>query len=113
MTMRTDRLARIKARACGDAQEAQAVVRHQLEELARDGARRMLTEALEDEVEAYLGRPRYGRTEGFRGYRNGVLSRRLMLGAGTIDLNVPRTGYSCGSGADRRGQGITRPRGCR
>ena len=90
MAMRTDRPAGVKTPARQDAREAQAVVRDQLEELARDGARRMLTAALEEEVEAYLGRPRYGRTEGFRGYRNGVLPRRLTLGAGTIELGVPR-----------------------
>lgn len=40
--------------------EARRVVRDQLEESARQGPRRMQTEALQDEVQAYLGRPRCG-----------------------------------------------------
>ncbi len=50
----------------------------------------MRTEALNEEVEAYLGRGRYERTEVYRGYRNGSAPRRLTLGAGTIKLAVPR-----------------------
>ena len=42
-----------------------------LEELARRGAQEMLRRALEEEVEAFLGRGRHERTETFRGYRNG------------------------------------------
>ena len=39
-----------------DAGEAGQVVVDHLEELARQGARQMLVEALQEEVEAYLGR---------------------------------------------------------
>ena len=42
-----------------DAMEAGAVARDQLESLARQGAREMLMTALDEEVEAYLGRGRY------------------------------------------------------
>jgi transposase-like protein len=90
MASRIDRRENVKARERVDAGEAQAVVRDQLEELARDGARRMLTEALNEEVDAYLRRGRYERTDEFRGYRNGNAPRRLTLGAGTIDLAVTR-----------------------
>lgn len=82
------------------ADEAVQVVRDQVEELARLGARQMLLAALEDEVNVYLGRgwyerrgdagpPGNGRRE-FRGYRNGTTPRRLTLGSGTVPLAVPR-----------------------
>ena len=69
---------------------AREVVADQLESLARDGAREMLMTALGEEVDAYLGRGRYERGEGFRGYRNGSSPRRLTLGSGTIALETPR-----------------------
>ena len=62
-----------------------------LEELAREGARLMLMEALEDEVEEYLGRGPYERREAFRGHRNGYgKERRVTIGSGTLALRVPR-----------------------
>jgi putative transposase len=75
---------------CEAGDEATEVVGDQLEELARAGAREMLTWALNEEVDAYLGRGRYERTDDYRGYRNGSTPRKLTLGAGTIDLAVPR-----------------------
>ena len=50
----------------------------------------MLMAALVEEVDGYLGRARYKRGGEFRGYRNGSTPRKLTLGAGTIDLAVPR-----------------------
>jgi transposase-like protein len=50
----------------------------------------MLMRALSEEVDVYLGRGRYERTSEYRGYRNGSTARKLTLGAGTIDLAVPR-----------------------
>jgi transposase-like protein len=67
-----------------------AVVRDEVETLARQGAREMLARALGEEVDAYLGRGRYERTDEYRGYRNGSTPRRLTLGAGTIELAAPR-----------------------
>jgi len=94
MATTTNRRGNVK-REAGD--EASEVVRDHLEELARAGAREMLTRALNEEVEVYLGRGRYERsgeasddTRPFRGYRNGSTSRKLTLGAGTLDLAVPR-----------------------
>lgn len=72
----------------GDA--AGHVVRDQVEELARAGARQMLLAALDEEVNAYLQRDRYQRQAVFRGYRNGTTPRRLTLGRGTVPLDVPR-----------------------
>jgi transposase-like protein len=73
-----------------DADAASQVVVDHLEELARQGARQMLVTALQEEVETYLGRDRYQRTGEFRGYRNGSTGRTVTLGAGTMDLPVPR-----------------------
>jgi len=69
---------------------AEEVVADHLEALAREGAREMLMTALGDEVDAYLGRGRYERGDGFRGYRNGSSPRRLTLGSGTVALQTPR-----------------------
>ena len=66
------------------------VVADQLETLAREGARERLMTTLADEVDAYLGRGRYERGGGFRGYRNGTSPRRLTLGSGTVALDTPR-----------------------
>ncbi len=57
------------------------VVDGTLEEMVREGARRMLAAALEEEVSVFLGRERYERSEEFRGYRNGYHpSRELTVG---------------------------------
>ncbi len=69
---------------------AEEVVQDQLELLARQGARQMLSLAMDDEVNAYLGRGRYERSGEFRGYRNGSTPRRLTLGSGTVSLAQPR-----------------------
>ncbi len=73
-----------------DRGQASQVVEDHLEDLARQGARQMLMAALNEEVDAYLGRGRYERSGEYRGYRNGQTPRRLTLGAGTVDLGVPR-----------------------
>jgi putative transposase len=64
-----------------------------LDDLAREGARRMLEAALETEVMEYLARHRYERDE--RGHakvvRNGrARPRKVTLGAGTVELRAPR-----------------------
>jgi transposase-like protein len=74
-----------------------------LETIVREGARRMLAAALEEEVTAFLGRDRYERTgearepdqgepgQPFRGYRNGHLpSRELTVGVNAVAVRVPR-----------------------
>lgn len=87
MANRTNHRRKVKCEADGEAME---VVQDHLEELAREGAREMLMKALDEEVDAYLGRGRYERRGEYRGYRNGSTPRRLTLGAGTIDLGTPR-----------------------
>jgi putative transposase len=64
-----------------------------LDEIAREGARRMLAEALEAEVEAYIESTRNQRDE--RGHalvvRNGYARKRqVLLGAGAVEVKAPR-----------------------
>lgn len=73
--------------ACGDA----ATLPPTIEEVVREGARRMLAAALEAEVNAFLGRSRYERGAPFRGYRNGTLpERELTVGVTGVPVRVPR-----------------------
>jgi putative transposase len=62
-----------------------------LEAYVREGARRMLAAALEEEVTAFLGRGRYERGRPFRGYRNGHHpTRELTVGVAAVEVRVPR-----------------------
>ena len=64
-----------------------------LDEIARQGAKRMLAEALEAEVQAYLEAARDQRDEQGRALvvRNGYArEREVLLGAGAIDVRAPR-----------------------
>lgn len=62
-----------------------------LEDLVQEGARRMLAAALEEEVNAFLGRHRYERGRAFRGYRNGYHSpREVTVGLGPVEVRAPR-----------------------
>jgi len=62
-----------------------------LELFAREGARLLLTVALEEEVTDFLQCRRYQRSrDGRRGYRNGHRERQVSCGAGEIEVAVPR-----------------------
>jgi putative transposase len=62
-----------------------------LEAYVREGARRMLAAALEEEVTSFLGRGRYERGKPYRGYRNGHQpARELTVGVGAVEVRVPR-----------------------
>src|SRR5687768_7675933 len=64
-----------------------------LDEIARQGAKRMLAEALEAEVEAYLEAARAERDEQGRALvvRNGYArEREVLLGAGAVEVRTPR-----------------------
>ena len=64
-----------------------------LDELAREGARRMLVSALDAEVAEYVERHRRDRDEEGRAQvvRNGkARPRKVTLGAGTIAVRAPR-----------------------
>jgi transposase-like protein len=62
-----------------------------LDEVALEGARRMLLSVLETEVEEFLGRRRYERQDGSVGYRNGYgRARKVAIGSGTMKIRGPR-----------------------
>jgi putative transposase len=80
-------------RTNGGAQGNETDVTATLDDLAREGARRMIMAALEMEVAEYLAHHREVRDE--RGHavvvRNGrARPRRLTMGAGTVSIGVPR-----------------------
>jgi transposase-like protein len=67
------------------------VVARTLEDLVREGARRMRADALEEEVTAFLGRAKGARGGPFRGYRNGYQApREVTIGALAVPVQVPR-----------------------
>lgn len=64
-----------------------------LDEIAREGARRMLIEALRAEADDYVERHRSERDQQGRALvvRNGLAQgRKLTLGTGTVELKAPR-----------------------
>lgn len=62
-----------------------------LERVVREGAERILAEALKLEVSDFLQRLSYERASEFRGYRNGHLpSRTIGTGMGAVTVKVPR-----------------------
>ncbi|MEJ7804211.1 MAG: transposase, partial [Candidatus Limnocylindria bacterium] len=68
------------------------IVNHTIEELAREGARRMLEQALAVEVDEFLGRPRYERRMlAEHGYRNGYgRPRAVAIGTWPVEVRAPR-----------------------
>ena len=73
--------------------DAKGEVRSALDELAREGARRMLAEALDVEVEAYIERHRRERDDQGRALvvRNGhARERRVTVGSGALTVWEPR-----------------------
>jgi putative transposase len=68
-----------------------AVVAGTLEWIARDGARRMIARMLEEEVEDFLGRPRYAPGGPDTGYRNGYAAEReIGIGTWSVPVRAPR-----------------------
>ena len=71
--------------------EDTGVIEDTLDSKVREGARLMLAAALDEEVNAFLGRDRYERSDKFRGYRNGYhRSRELTVGVSAVEVKVPR-----------------------
>ncbi len=95
----------------------QVEIAETLEELAREGARRMLERALHSEVDAYLGRRRYDRVEDdFSGYRNGYArEREISIGTWSVEVRPPRVADTPGhippfrSSILPRGRSLTYP----
>jgi hypothetical protein len=62
-----------------------------LETVVREGARKMLQAVLEEEVDEFLGRRRYQRTDEQHGYRHGHLPKRTVgVGMGAVEVRLPR-----------------------
>jgi transposase-like protein len=62
-----------------------------LELFAQEGARLLLSVAMEEEVTDFLKRRPYERSQGnIRGYRNGHRERQVSCGAGEIEVAMPR-----------------------
>ena len=62
-----------------------------LESYVREGARQMLVVALDEEVSAFLGRNRYERKKGLKGYRIGYHPvREVTVGVSPVEVRVPR-----------------------
>ena len=60
-----------------------------LQSVVRAGAQALLQAAWEVEVDELLGRPRYARSDEFRGYRNGHLPERTIgVGMGALAARV-------------------------
>lgn len=70
---------------------ATAVVAETLESIAREGARAMLARMLDEEVDAFLGRPRYAKGGPATGYRNGHgRERDVGIGTWSVPVRQPR-----------------------
>ncbi len=68
-----------------------AIVLDTLGMVAREGAQRMLQRALEDEVQAFLGRDRYAPGGRGTGYRNGHgRAREIGIGTWSVEVRPPR-----------------------
>ena len=68
-------------------------IRESLDEVVREGARRMLAAALEEEVTGFLGRGRYERGKPLRGSGNGTLpARELTVGVSAVEVRVTTPG---------------------
>lgn len=73
---------------------ASELVGDKLEEIAREGAQRLLAEMLEVEVDEFLQRVRYQRGQTFRGYRNGHAPERTIgTGMGQLKVKMPRVSH--------------------
>ncbi len=73
------------------APEAGAVITDTLESIAREGARAMLGRMLDEEVDEFLGRPRYAPGGRRTGYRNGYgREREVGIGTWSVPVRQPR-----------------------
>ena len=81
-----------------------------IETIARLGARLIIQQALEGEVELFLGRARYERGEELVGYRNGYEPRTVKTTSGPLQLERPRLRNASELGFASRivGEGVTR-----
>lgn len=88
-----------------DAQGAESAIRMTLDELAREGARRMIAEALLVEVDEFVSKHRDRRDgDGLRlVVRNGFgQSRSVTVGSGTMEIRAPRVRDQRPEAADKK-----------
>src|SRR3954464_2846139 len=65
--------------------------RESLSELAKLGARLIIQRAVEDEFDAWQGRPRYERRPDYqRGLRNGFRPRKVHTAEGELEMDTPQ-----------------------
>ena len=67
----------------------------------RDRIRGFIEEVVEQELAAALGRERYARDAGSKGYRNGTRERQLTGSFGAVAISVPRARLSAASAKAR------------
>jgi putative transposase len=84
--------------------------RDPVEVIGRLGARLILQQALEDEVNEFLGRARYERADEPVSHRNGYEPRTVKTTSGSVELERPRVRDASKLGFESRvlGKGVTR-----
>ena len=73
-------------------------LRKDIENLVRKTVEETLNALLDEEASELVGAGRYERTAGREAYRSGHYARKLVTGAGEVELNVP----SCAARPSRR-----------
>ena len=76
----------------------------------RDRVRGFIEEMIEQELAAVLGRERYERDGGNKGYRNGTRERQLTGSFGAVNIHVPRARLAADDGGTREWRSTVLPR---
>ncbi|MGH8277670.1 MAG: IS256 family transposase, partial [Steroidobacteraceae bacterium] len=76
----------------------------------RDRVRGFIEEMVEQELAAALGRERYTRSAGSKGYRNGTRERQLTGSFGAVSISVPRARLAAEDGGTREWRSAALPR---
>ena len=65
-------------------------LRNDIKNLVRKTVEETLNALLDEEASGLVGAERYERTAGREAYRSGHYTRRLVTGAGEVELSVPK-----------------------
>jgi putative transposase len=76
----------------------------------RDRVRDFIEEMVEQELASALGRQRYARGVGSKGYRNGTRERQLTGSFGTVEIRVPRARLTADDGGTQEWRSAALPR---
>jgi transposase-like protein len=76
----------------------------------RDRVRGFIEEMVEEELASALGRERYARGAGGKGYRNGTRERQLTGSFGAVGIRVPRARLAAEDGGTREWRSAALPR---